>query len=47
MTSAYVQVFGRRDDELSTRCDGRRPKSAKARNRGGWGTGGAAGAMGI
>ena len=32
---------------LSTRSDGRRPKSAKARNRGMWGTGGAAGAMGI
>ena len=30
---------------LSTRCGGRRPKSAKARNRGKWGTGGAAGAM--
>jgi hypothetical protein len=28
---------------LSARSDGRRPKSAKARNRGGWGTGGAAG----
>ncbi len=25
---------------LSTRCGGRRPKSAKARNRGKWGTGG-------
>ena len=32
---------------LSTRCGGRRPKSAKARNRGRWGTGGAAGAMEI
>ena len=31
----------------STRCGGRRPKSAKARNRGKWGTGGAAGAMEI
>jgi hypothetical protein len=31
---------------LSTRCGGRRPKSAKARNRGTWGTGGAAGAYG-
>ena len=30
---------------LSTRCGGRRPKSAKARNREKWGTGGAAGAM--
>jgi len=29
-----VQVFGRRDDGLSTRCGGWRPKSAKARNRG-------------
>jgi hypothetical protein len=33
-----VQVFGRRRDVLSTRSCGRRPKSAKARNRGGWGT---------
>jgi hypothetical protein len=32
---------------LSTRCGGRRPKGAKARNRGKWGTGGAAGAMEI
>ena len=31
----------------STRSGGRRPKSAKARNRGVWGTDGAAGAMGI
>ena len=30
---APVQVFGRRRDALSTRCGGRRPKSAKARNR--------------
>jgi hypothetical protein len=29
-----VQVFGRRQDVLSTRSCGRRPKSAKARNRG-------------
>jgi hypothetical protein len=34
---AYVQVFGRRRDDLSTRTVGRRPKSAKARNRGRWG----------
>ena len=32
---------------LSTHCGDRRPKSAKARNRGKWGTGGAAGAMEI
>jgi hypothetical protein len=32
---------------LSTRSCGRRPKSAKARNRGKWGSCGAAGAMGI
>ena len=32
---------------LSTRSGGRRPKSAKARNRGQWCSGGAAGAMGI
>jgi hypothetical protein len=31
----------------STPCGGRRPKSAKARSRGKFGTGGAAGAMGI
>src|SRR5260221_12477733 len=36
--SLLVQVFGRRQDVLSTRSCGRRPKSAKARNRGGWGT---------
>ena len=42
-----VQVFGRRNDAPSTRCGGRRPKSAKARNRGQCGTDGAAGAMGI
>jgi hypothetical protein len=33
-----MQVFGRRQDVLSTHSCGRRPKSAKARNRGGWGT---------
>jgi hypothetical protein len=32
---------------LSKRSGGRRPKSAKARNRGQWCSGGAAGAMGI
>ena len=32
---------------LSPRSDGRRPKSAKARSRGRFGTGVAAGAMGI
>jgi hypothetical protein len=31
-----VQVFGRRDDGLTTRRGVRRPKSAKARNRGKW-----------
>ena len=31
---------------LSTLCGGRRPKGAKARNRGKWGTGGAVGAYG-
>jgi len=36
--AGFVQVFGRRQDVLSTRSCGRRPKSAKARNRGGWGT---------
>ena len=39
--SAFVQGFGCRMTRLSTRCGGRRPKSAKARNRGKWGTGGA------
>jgi len=34
VTSVIVQVFGRRDDGLTTRSGGRRPKSAKARNRG-------------
>jgi hypothetical protein len=46
-TSGYVQVFGRRDDGLTTDCGGRRPKSAKARSHGKLGTGGATGAMGI
>jgi hypothetical protein len=46
-TSVHVQVFGRRDDGLTTDCGGRRPKSAKARSRGKLGTGGATGAMGI
>jgi hypothetical protein len=32
--AAYVQVFGRRYDEPSTRSGGRRLKSAEARNRG-------------
>jgi hypothetical protein len=32
---------------VSTHSGGRRLKSAKAGNRGGWGTGGAAGSMGI
>src|SRR5215472_2449175 len=36
--AAPVQVFGCRHDGLSTRCCDRRPKSAKARNRGGLGT---------
>jgi hypothetical protein len=31
--SGCAQVFGRREDDLTTRSDGRRPKSAKARNR--------------
>jgi hypothetical protein len=46
-TSALVQVFGRRQERGSARSTDRRPKSAKARNRGKWGAGGAAGAMGI
>ena len=33
-TSGIVQVFGRRNDGLSTHSDGRRPKSAMAGNRG-------------
>jgi len=32
--AGFVQVFGRRNDGLSTHSEGRRPKSAKARNRG-------------
>jgi hypothetical protein len=32
---AIVQVFGRRDDQSMGVLRGRRPKSAKARNRGG------------
>jgi hypothetical protein len=45
--AASVQVFGRRHDDAIHALGGRRPKSAKARNRGKWGTGGAAGAMEI
>jgi hypothetical protein len=41
--SPIVQVFGRRDDGLTTDCGGRRPKSAKARSRGKLGTGGVTG----
>jgi hypothetical protein len=44
--SPSVQVFGRRNDGFSTHSDGRRPKSAKARNRG-LGNGGGAATMGI
>ena len=33
LTSAFVQVFGRRQRDLTTRSGDRRPKSAKARNR--------------
>jgi hypothetical protein len=43
IVSPIVQVFGRRDDGLTTDCGGRRPKSAKARSRGKLGTGGATG----
>jgi hypothetical protein len=35
-TSACVQVFGRRDDGLTTDCGGRRPKSAKHEVAGSW-----------
>ena len=47
--AVIVQVFGRRNDGLSTDSEGRRPKSAKARNRGRYApSGGAASsAMGI
>jgi hypothetical protein len=45
--STHVQVFGRRDGMPSTRSGDRRPKSARAGNRGKWRTGGAADAMGI
>jgi len=39
-----AQVFGRRRRDLTTRCGGRRLKSAKARNRGGeWYDGSTAG----
>jgi hypothetical protein len=37
--SGFVQVFGCRDDGLTTRSGGRRPKSAKARSRGVLGSG--------
>jgi hypothetical protein len=41
------RFLGRRHETSSTGCGGRRPRSAKARNRGKWGAGGAAGAMNI
>ena len=41
------RFLGRRDVGLSPRADGRRRRSAKARNRGRWSTRGAAGSMGI
>jgi hypothetical protein len=48
LMSLVVQVFGPGMTTLSTRSCGLRPKkSAKARNRGKWGSGGAAGAMEI
>ena len=47
----HVRLFCRFLDagvtNASTHCGGRRPKSANARSRGKFGTGGAAGAMGI
>jgi hypothetical protein len=45
--AAFVQVSDAGMPRPSTRCGGQRPKSAKARNRGVWGTEGVAGAMGI
>ena len=52
LTAGYVQVMCRfsdaGNDNLTARSGGRRPKSAKARNRAvGWYGGAAAGAMGI
>jgi hypothetical protein len=43
--SGSVQVLGRLDDDASRAPDGRRPKSAKARNRGMWGCGRATAAI--
>jgi hypothetical protein len=43
----FFQIFCSGFVLLSTHSGGRRLKSAKAGNRGGWGTGGAAGSMGI
>ena len=45
--TAHVQVFSCGDEGLSTRWDGRRPRSAKARNRGEVGAGGATVSIGI
>jgi hypothetical protein len=45
--SGVVLVFGRRDDDTIHALLRPASKSAKARNRGKWGTGGAAGAMEI
>jgi hypothetical protein len=40
------RFLGRRHDDASMCCCGRRPRSAKARNRGKWGTDGAGGRYG-
>jgi hypothetical protein len=45
--SPVVLIFGRRDDDTIHALLRPASKSAKARNRGKWGTGGAAGAMEI
>jgi hypothetical protein len=45
--SGSVQILDAGMTNLSTRCGGWRPESAKARSRGSLGTGGAAGAIGI
>jgi hypothetical protein len=45
-TSVVVQVFGRRNAKTMRALGDRRLKSAKARNRGKWGTDGATGSMG-
>ena len=47
MSPSLCRILGRRNADAIHVLGSRRPRSAKARNRGVWGSDGAAGAMGI